>query len=341
MTASVRPSCYETDTQAIIDTLQTNLPHLPHAKLFPWLYLRNPEGRARVWVATDPASNRMIGVASAFPRRIARAGRVTPGYVLGDFCIDSTQRSLGLALALQRACLEGLTDSVPAFAFDFPSQSMLAIYKRLKIDVNLTMVRMAKPLRADRKIAELVRNPVLARGLNLLANTGLRLRSGAGNKRGYFVTTEAGPWGEEFTHALGQWNARGGACVMRTADYLNWRYREHPLQSYELLAARRSEKLVGYLILHMHGEGCFIDDLMAEDTRAKEALLARATALALERQVHTLSAPWMAVHRDRQMFEQCGFRAREPRPVVLIGLPSTTALAPFEDWLLTNGDWES
>ena len=30
-------------------------------------------------------------------------------YVLGDFCIDASHRSLGLALTLQRACMEGLS----------------------------------------------------------------------------------------------------------------------------------------------------------------------------------------------------------------------------------------
>ena len=51
--------------------------------------------------------------------------------------------------------------------------------------------------------------------------------------------------------------------------YLNWRYREHPTQSYEMLAARQGDKLRGYLILHMKGEDCTIDDLLAEDDAAR------------------------------------------------------------------------
>src|ERR1039457_5599335 len=69
MAISVRPVDYDSESQELIAVLQSNLPHLPHARLFPWLYLRNPEGRALVWVATDSETHRAIGIAAAFPRR--------------------------------------------------------------------------------------------------------------------------------------------------------------------------------------------------------------------------------------------------------------------------------
>src|SRR6202040_2704600 len=110
MPVSLPPARYESDARELIDTLQTNLPHLPHARLFPWLYLHNPEGRALTWIATDSETGRIIGVAAAFPRRVYCDGQEMRSYVLGDFCIDAGYRSLGLALTLQRACLDGLSD---------------------------------------------------------------------------------------------------------------------------------------------------------------------------------------------------------------------------------------
>src|ERR1700682_3495326 len=98
MAISVRPAHYESDRQELVDTLQTNLPHLPHASLFPWLYLRNPEGQALAWVAADSESGRIVGVATAFPRCFYSCGKASRGYLLGDFCIDTKYRSLGLAL---------------------------------------------------------------------------------------------------------------------------------------------------------------------------------------------------------------------------------------------------
>ena len=131
--------------------------------------------------------------------------------------------------------------------------------------------------------------------------------------------------------------------MLRTADYLNWRYREHPTQSYEMLTARQGGKLRGYLILHMNGEDCTIDDLLAEDDPVRSALLAEATAVARQRGVHTLSAPWLSTHPGRQLLEQCGFRPRESSPVVLLSLsrPTQRQVGPAKDeWYLTSGDWE-
>src|SRR5258708_2691178 len=115
MTISVRLASYESEKQELIDTLQTNLPHLAHASLFTWLYLRNPEGRALAWVATDSETGKIIGMAAAFPRRVHYDGRDVRSYVLGDFCIDSSQRSLGLAVTLQRACLAGMARAGDGF----------------------------------------------------------------------------------------------------------------------------------------------------------------------------------------------------------------------------------
>src|ERR1017187_367409 len=193
MTLSVRLACFASETQELNDTLQANLPHLPHAQLFSWLYLRNPEGRALAWVATDPDTGKIIGVAAAFPRSVYCGGNEVRGYVLGDFCIDARHRSLGLAVSLQRACLEGMSSEGAGLAFDFPSQNMLAVYKRLRIEANAAMVRHAKLLRADRKVAEHVPVRAVARGLAAAANAGLILRDSAVSRGSdCTVTAEAG-----------------------------------------------------------------------------------------------------------------------------------------------------
>src|SRR5690349_23388835 len=70
MLVTVRQADLTSDAREIVDILQQNLPDLPHARFFQWLYCRNPEGRALAWVATDPQNHRIVGVAGAFPRRI-------------------------------------------------------------------------------------------------------------------------------------------------------------------------------------------------------------------------------------------------------------------------------
>jgi hypothetical protein len=345
VSGTVRPLEYASESQELVEVLQKNLPYLPHGLLFEWLYLRNPEGQARTWVAIDPGSRRIVGVAAAFPRLVYRNGAESRGYVLGDFCIDAGHRSLGLAVTLQRACLEGLAAEGADFAFDFPSVNMLAVYKRLRIEANATLIRYAKPIRADRKIAQKVPVPALARGLGIVANATLRLRdTGFHRSGGWTISVEAGPWGEEFTSATRAWSGNSTTLVARTAKYLNWRFAGHPLQRYELVTARLKGALHGYLIHHSNGEDCTIDDLVAVDDGVRRALLTETVALVRERGIHTLSAPWLCSHRGTKLLEKGGFRPRESSPVVLLPLQHASERpigTTEDDWQLTNGDWES
>src|SRR6476661_3323238 len=144
MPVTVRRARYESDSQEIVDLLQANLPYRVHARYFDWLYKLNPDGEALAWVAVDGATDRIVGAAAAFPRTVFFSGRKARGYVLGDFCIHPKHRSLGSALALQRACLHGLSAAKGEFAFDFPSKSMVAVYNRMRIAINDSVVRHVK-----------------------------------------------------------------------------------------------------------------------------------------------------------------------------------------------------
>jgi hypothetical protein len=345
MTVTVRPADYQSDSHEMVTVLQTNLPYLPHARLFPWLYLGSPEGQALTWVATDSDNRQIVGVAAAFPRRFYCSGEEARGYVLGDFCIQPSYRSLGLAVALQRACLEGLTTGKATFVFDFPSHTMLAVYKRLGVEATETMTRYAKPLRVDRKFAARIPVPAAAHALSAVANAGLLWKdSRMSSVAGLTIAAEAGPWEEEFTQATRKWSTSMGICVARTAAYLNWRYRDHPQQAYEMLTARRGRTLCGYLLHHCSGENCTIDDLMGENESVCKALLVEATIVARKHQVQTLSAPWLSTNAGGQLLRTCGFRPRESSPVVVLTLPWATRRPSGEanvGWHLTHGDWES
>jgi hypothetical protein len=199
-------------------------------------------------------------------------------------------------------------------------------------------------LRADRKVAERVAPGTVARGLTALANGALRLRDAAKRSRSdCSIAAEVGPWGDEFTRAVAKWSSDTGTCVARTADYLNWRYLQHPHRRYEMLTARGGSKLQGYLIQHIEKGDCTIDDLMAEDDAVRCDLLAESIAVSRARGVETLSAPWLSSHHGRDLLRKCGFRPRESHPVVLLSWPGIASGDGWDkgQWFLAHGDWES
>src|SRR5258706_11306454 len=89
-------------------------------KRFEWLYIENPHGPARTWVAIDESKDSVVGIASAFPRRLLVKGQAVAGHVLGDFGVDPQYRTLGPAVQLQKACLAAFQGGP---AYDFPSRS--------------------------------------------------------------------------------------------------------------------------------------------------------------------------------------------------------------------------
>ena len=344
MRESVRALNFESEKEQYIDVLQAHLPYLPHARLFQWLYHQNPEGRALAWVAVGSDVKRIIGAAAAFPRRFYYGGGETRGYVLGDFCVTPENRALGLALALQKACLEGIAKDGD-FAYDFPGRSMLAVYQRLRIEMKGTMIRYSKPLRTDRKIERVVPLGGVARSLSAMANATLRLRDAGYRHHGdWMIAVEEGPWGSEFTEAGRRWSSPEQICVARTTEYLNWRYQQHPERHFEMLTARQNGSLCGYLVRHVMGEDCAVCDLLAESDLVAKALVRETIAFARKQGLHRVNVPWMSGHAGARVLESCGFRPRESTPLVLLTLLRAKSKGIAEEnhpWHLTDGDRES
>jgi hypothetical protein len=345
MANTVRSAQIDREKAALTAFLSTHLSSDATVDRYEWLYCKNPAGTARVWVAYGSEAGKIIGVSSAFPRRVYSRAQEIRGYVLGDFCIHPDYRSLGPAIALQRSTLEDLSRDGAGFVFDFPSTSMLAIYKRLRIGPQESAIRFAKPLRADRQIQKRIPGKAAGAVVSAAANVALRLRDASlGRSSPWMIAEEIGPCGEEFTQVFRQWAPRIGICADRSAEYLNWRFLQHPQRRYQLLTARKDGRLCGYLIYHWEGEDATVVDVLAEDERVSKALVMGTIAVTRNCGVHTLSAPLLESHPGRRVFEDCGFQPRESSPVVVLSLPwngNRPEGQVADHWYLTHGDRES
>jgi GNAT superfamily N-acetyltransferase len=346
MGISIRSANLKRDRPLLVGFLQEFLTRQANEHRFDWLYLENPHGPARVWTAIEEANGRLVGVAAAFPRRVCDAKSTLPGYVLGDFCVHPGFRSLGPALQLQRACLEMMESSSPSLGYDFPSKTMVAVYRRLGAEPRECMLRLAKPLRVDRQIASRVKSRLVARGLGALGNRALNWRNvRLSARQSEEIALHDGACGEEFTILEAQVRNRDQLSVERTAEYLNWRFLAHPFQQFEFLTARRKNVLAAYLIFAHTGEDARIVDLRGvDDTDLLRNLVSQAVETLRKRGVMTVSVSVLAGHPYVKLFEKLGFRGRESCPVVLYptATPSPGTGANHSDrWFLMDGDRES
>jgi Acetyltransferase (GNAT) domain len=333
------------DGARIARALTDYLTPLADRPRFDWLYKRNPAGPVRVWLALDE-TEQLIGTAAAFPRILYMAGQQRTAWVFGDFWISDRHRSLGPALALQRALLEGADAAGITVSYDFPSTAMTAVYRRLKIEPASRMIRMAKMLRVDRKLRECVRNEVLVKGLSSLGNIFLSVTgSRAGGARDIAFSLLDNRCGSEFDGLADRVAARSGLCVRRSSEYLNWRYVENPYKKHELMLARRDGALQGFVILSQNREDGEIVDVFGEDERVVRRLIDTAVELFRRRGVVTVSVELVDTHPWKELFKKSSFHPRESKPFIVY--TSRTGVSPFgnnglnQTWFITGGDRDS
>jgi hypothetical protein len=339
---TIRVADLGTDRDLIIDTLRRFLTPLSDATRFEWLYRANPYGPAAAWIAVDGAHGETIGMASAFPRRAVRDGREERCWVLGDFCIHERYRTLGPALSLNRACLAGVDRGDVAFCYDFPSDRMMAVYRRLGIHPFGQMIRFAKVLRWGRKLRDMVPIPGVRTGAELLGGIAdfVSARTTA-PPQGTVVAVETRDCDRAYDDLDRANRQRFQLHLERSAAYLNWRYRANPLHRYEILAARREGELRGYAVFSQTGSHGLLTDLVALDDDTTRLLLDELAVILRARKAGTLSAPAISSHSLVPHLLRSGFRPRETGPAILYRQPHPESTGGGDDWPLLYGDRDS
>ncbi len=346
MSLLIREADLDGDRQQVIPFLRRHLTPQSDEKRYDWLYRDNPHGPALVWLAFERETQTLVGAAGAFPRRFHVGGQVRTVAVLGDFCIHERYRTLGPALRLQKACLSGIDGRRIALCYDFPSQSMMAVYKRLRCQPAGEMVRLSRPLRVDRKVGNVIKVSWVSRPVSLAGNLALSLlyplktETTAGS-----IECHDGLCGEEFTALAETVADRFGSCLHRSADYLNWRYFADPLCRYQMVTLRCQGALVGYAVYAHLGADAVIADLFGLLETADIRVLVAEIIRRLKKQgTMTLSVSILRSHPWGGVLQQLGFKSRETCPVVVYE-PFTGADmmsgAEGKDWLLLQGDRDS
>ncbi len=342
MAIKIRPGDLVHDRDAVVSLLARHVNPDYDARRYDWLYLGNPAGPARLWMAVDGATGDPVGTASAFPRRLGVDGGEVGAWLLGDFCIAEKHRALGPALQLQRACLDELAGEGVPICFDFPSHTMEAVYRRLGIDVGRRLVRMARPLRARDKLRQRWGDSLAVRVAGALGDRVLaRGLENPRAPRGLSLGLHEGPCGDDFTALAALAGPTWGVCVRRTAGYLDWRYRDNPIRPHEILVARRAGALVAYAVVARKGEiGAIVDLFGVPDATVMRALIRHAAAHLWRQGAASVSITLPASHVVAWL-TAAGFRPRESAALAVYapaGSGLGARLAARSDWFLTDGD---
>jgi GNAT superfamily N-acetyltransferase len=112
---------------------------------YKWLYLDNPAGIARTYVAC--ADGRAVGITSLFPRAVQVDGRIATGAIGGDAYVTPSFRRRGVVTALHREAALGM-DSGLSFMFGPPEPANLRSLLQAGAVVTGAVRRYARPMSA-------------------------------------------------------------------------------------------------------------------------------------------------------------------------------------------------
>lgn len=244
---------------------------------------------------------------------------------------------------LQRACLAAVKPPYEFF-YDFPSQEMMAIYKRMGITGAGKFVRWAKPLRVDKKLETFVRSKAIARKLGAMGSVFLAHRGKKIRDQDCEAELFEGPCGDEFTALDLQLSSMPGIWTARSAEYLNWRYLSQSSRNHELLTVRRSGILVGYAVVTRDIQDARIVDLSCIEEHGVVAQLLNEGVERLRlRGAATVSLNAGEKHPWNKHFERAGFRRRESSPLMAYVRPGSELTSDVfqNNWYVMQGERDS
>jgi RimJ/RimL family protein N-acetyltransferase len=224
-TYTVRPADHDdpSDRARVLDILREYFAGDEDERArYEWLYLDNPHGRARTYLALAN-DGRPVGVTSLFPRRVQVGGRIAIGAIGGDAFVTPSFRRRGIVTALHRLALAALDEDL-SFMFGPPEPNNL----KALLQAGAVVVGAVRRYRRPLGLAGLGRGgAALAPAASLLE----RILAPASARGGSLAPLGDAPdprvdavWSEVAAHV----GATSGVCPVRDAAFYAWRFGRCP-----------------------------------------------------------------------------------------------------------------
>jgi hypothetical protein len=305
---------------------------------YDWFYLHNPQGRAQLNLLFTPEAS-LAGSLGIGCREFHIGARQAHAGVLIDFVVSPRHRSALPALTLQRKGREYALQSMD-LVYGLPNPNALGICKRLATHVWLEFERLARVLRycsyIERLMPKLLAAPaaLIVDALDLLR---IHARLLSSNARGEWVTG----FDESFDTLWVELDKSDLCIGTRSRQFLQWRFREHPSNNYQIFAVRRKSdaSLRMYFIVHRSGAVLSVDDCLGvgSDQELEHGVLLLCLAArrlgATSLDIHIAGAT--PLHRA---LLRTNFRVRDTRPFFAVIGQTLQAVASHCTWYITRAD---
>jgi predicted N-acetyltransferase YhbS len=337
MTYHVCPPNPVADRQAILELWQRNLPEADPSR-FAWLYDRGPTQGLVLRSDADEA----VGSTGLMRRTLRAFGRDVEAAQAVDLNVDRQHRTIGPALALQRAAIDSARQAGLPLIYGFPNPQSEAVLRRAGYREIGRLGRWVKPLSSRRLALPSWLAFAADRLLPLVSpETYRRLPAGLRAER-------IGRFDERFDRLFEAATARLPIVGHRTAAYLAWRFARRPHVGHHAIGLfDRGNGLLAYVVWRWHRGTACVGDLLAAEPTHLEMLLAELLRRLRRRQTEAVVVSYLGHGDVCAVLARLGFW---PRPLdwkamlhidpAAVGPDVDRWLRP-DHWYLTRADLDT
>jgi hypothetical protein len=333
------------DQNLLVRTLNQNRARITDERRYRWLYLDNPFGKAKAWIAIDDRKGAIAGFTAVFPRVMNIDGKEMLCWNCGDFSINQSYRTLGVAVQLRSAATRIVNEGRVPFLYAHPNDRMKIVHLRAGHKVIGQMVRFAIPLRIDRCLPPLPGMSWASSGLAWASNTLRSISKQSRRSKQSFRAEifEGFAADAPFNSVLEEVRGRLPIFGLRNYEYLNWRFGMNPLVQLHTLLLYRTGQLVGYAFYSFKDEAMYINDMFClPEQDVSDALITCLTNTGWDQRARAVSVTLMESNPLIQSLVRTGYLRRPETSSVIVhaapGLPWGPMLQDKTNWFMTVGD---
>ncbi len=333
------------DFERIYDLVDAAFGRKRPRPLYDWLYRDNPYGRARSWIVLERASGEILKAGTHFPWPIWRGQEPLRGMLSGDHVTAPHWQRKGLtAVRRQVSRLHPWWDE--GASISGPNKSSRIVERKagnaddlagalrgglVVFDAGAMLARFGAP-GPIAKLAGVIANPILSRWQRRASRSAIATG---------VQVEEIGRFSVDFDDVTERCMAFPKFWCPHNADFLNWRYLDHPEERYVGLALVEGERPMGYAVLRLADGGATLSEFAVEESPSPRAFELLSAVFATAREAGSAYLNFFAPPSWRHwgLFHRNGFIPyRSKNHVDLSGKTYEPEIQNLRNWQLMPGD---
>ena len=336
------------DIELFITLLNNNRNSNVSSERFKWLYLDNPIGKARAWYVFDENIEKAVAFTCVLPRIVTIKGKDIICWNCGDFSVEKTHRTLGIALKLRRAATNAVDNHEVDALYAHPNDKMKVIHQKVGHICIGKMNRYVKIFETTQYVQRYVKNKYISGVISLLLN--LAINFDKKFKYRYpseyrFQLLSDQEFSAEYDLLFCSISKYFPIVGKRDSLYLNWRYFKNPLNSFERIEIRTNKgELVGYLIYNIQNSVAHLIDIFCKpDKDIIQSMICFLIKKLKKQEVQSISVGLMNSNPLIKFIQKMGFKIRPGEESSVYGYANENFIFSKEwikgnNWFITVGD---